>query len=401
MLDIATIYACLFMTMVISAGAMFIVWMSNKQEIAAAYWTLAYGLGTASALALFLLNSFGTYINAITTTMVVFAHVFIWSGFRAFNGKITPWSWYFPAPALYLVVISIWPNLYQDLNQNAAVQCVLVAILSFSNAYALLTGKGNRELPMALPTVGVLALHGTARSILVYLLTFHPSPIADGRMSATWWKYFLIEIFFNTTLMAISNVILIKDRAEQRHRIASETDSLTGIANRRAFVQKAEALLAKAEGATVLAIFDLDHFKVINDSFGHHVGDRVLTDLSALLQVNLPKGAFLGRMGGEEFAVFLPATVESPARVLEMLCLQVRDTEFRYDDIVISLSLSGGFADVATAGNDFGPLFAAADCALYVAKYEGRDNVKAYSPSQHFMGLAKQVLDPPVILAAS
>src|SRR5690606_19646518 len=98
----------------------------------------------------------------------------------------------------------------------------------------------------------------------------------------------------------------------------SETDPLSGLFNRRGFEDRAEpGLLAASRGGVPAALVavDLDHFKQINDTYGHEAGDRVIRGFAQLLKSTAPSRATIGRMGGEEFAVFLPGTNAIAARL--------------------------------------------------------------------------------------
>ena len=380
-LDIATIYVCLFLSLLVAASTMSVVWRSNPNESAAGFWTGAFLLGLVAACFLAMQEVLGSFVPAVCTAVVLVANLFMVAGFRAFNGlKTMPWIFAF-FPVVYLLLAVTWPWLYNDPNHNALTQSVFVMGVAFINAYAVYNGAGNRELPMALPASMVLIVHGVIRGFVIVFTILDPAPVINGRMEAAWWKLFLLEIFFNTTMMAISTIILIKDRAEQRHRIASETDVLTGIANRRAFVKNINLSLENCECASVLAILDIDHFKQINDTYGHDAGDKALIDLTHLVKLELPANAMIGRMGGEEFAIYLFGALYDHNAILERVRRRVEKTSFDYKGLPINFSVSIGYASVEMVGKSFDHLFAAADCAMYMAKKEGRNRVLAYKPS--------------------
>ncbi len=150
---------------------------------------------------------------------------------------------------------------------------------------------------------------------------------------------------------------------EDLRRLA-ETDTLTGLYNRRGFVQRAQAMLGR-HGA--LAIIDLDHFKEINDSFGHDVGDAVLARVAATLAKVAGEGGMAARLGGEEFALIAPLEAGETARVA-VENLDVSDLLGPNRRITLS-------AGVATGAVHYEELFVAADRALYRAKQDGRNCV--------------------------
>ena len=144
---------------------------------------------------------------------------------------------------------------------------------------------------------------------------------------------------FESLLLAISSAFILlamaKERAEFRHRTAAMVDPLTGVANRRAFLQDA-SLIAKRHSdnprpTAVLAI-DLDRFKLINDRFGHAVGDRVLAIFAGAARKSMRGSDLVGRLGGEEFSAVLTETsrekaVEVAERIRESFAQMAQDVD--------------------------------------------------------------------------
>ena len=159
----------------------------------------------------------------------------------------------------------------------------------------------------------------------------------------------------------------------------AETDALTGVANRRSFDVRlaVEARRAKDIGLPLsLILFDLDHFKAINDEHGHQAGDEVLRRLGALLQDRLRGTDFGARYGGEEFAVLLPDTDRDGAMLLaERLRAAVSELRVAAGDGEVSPTASFGVA--AFPEHPISKLVAAADAALYEAKRSGRNRSEA------------------------
>jgi len=160
----------------------------------------------------------------------------------------------------------------------------------------------------------------------------------------------------------------------------SRTDSLTGLFNRRFFLEVASRELARSrrygEPLSVMLI-DIDHFKHINDTHGHHAGDRVLCEMASLCAGQIRTSDVLARIGGEEFAVLLPNTVVEDGRKLaERLRTRVETTEHTGDwQGGIRHTISIGLAALGRDDGDFERLLMRADKALYRAKNEGRNRV--------------------------
>jgi diguanylate cyclase (GGDEF)-like protein len=179
--------------------------------------------------------------------------------------------------------------------------------------------------------------------------------------------------------------------SNRRHRAElirlAERDELTGLLNRRAIVRKAVELLSRAreaKGTLVIGLIDLDHFKSINDRFGHAVGDQLLQRLAVALRTALHTREVFGRYGGEEFLVLFPdTTMEQAKQASEKLRLALRDQHLRVEDQDVTVTLSLGLASYESGDVLFDQVARRADIALYVAKTQGRDRVEIYSNARH------------------
>jgi diguanylate cyclase (GGDEF)-like protein len=154
---------------------------------------------------------------------------------------------------------------------------------------------------------------------------------------------------------------------------ASERDSLTGVANRRAWLAGARRRLQLPGPATVILV-DLDHFKAINDRFGHAAGDDVLRGAAAQLQAGAGDDAWLGRIGGEEFVALVPGDAREAARRADRMRRALRRIAVPAGAAGLVVRASFGVAPVATA-RDLATAVRAADQALYRAKADGRDRI--------------------------
>jgi diguanylate cyclase (GGDEF)-like protein len=171
---------------------------------------------------------------------------------------------------------------------------------------------------------------------------------------------------------------MIKERTDREIMQLAMTDSLTGVPNRRALMEQAELGRAQRGGNPVaLLMIDVDHFKRINDTFGHPAGDEVLRQASALMGQRLRAGDVLGRYGGEEFCVIAPGTDAEGALILaESLRKVLAVTPLRTEAGEVSVTVSIGIACCAgDAGRELKSLLAESDAALYQAKQAGRNCV--------------------------
>jgi len=171
----------------------------------------------------------------------------------------------------------------------------------------------------------------------------------------------------------------LQDRQTELEHLTSR-DGLTGLFNRYTFVQLTEQELARARrqgGATTLLLLDLDHFKRVNDTYGHPAGDAVLRHVAALLADTVRSTDLVGRLGGEEFIVLLPGTSGDAARFLaEKLRYRIAANPAVWQDLMIQTNVSIGLSSTtAEHPCGFESLYSDADTALYKAKERGRNQV--------------------------
>ena len=181
--------------------------------------------------------------------------------------------------------------------------------------------------------------------------------------------------------------------------IRAATDGLTGLPNKRAVTDAMKRLFAQASTTTSplgLLLIDLDHFKQINDQWGHPVGDQVLANVGAVLRSVLRARDFAGRNGGEEFAVLLPDTgILAGLEIAERIRTAIAEISLPGTDVSVTASLGVvGFPDHATTLDRLERL---ADAALYIAKREGRNRVELADPASADPPAAEAtiVLDTP------
>lgn len=209
-----------------------------------------------------------------------------------------------------------------------------------------------------------------------------PPYTPDGRLDPTWngvmtfasWLLLLIVWVIGDRL-----VTRWKER-EERLKLLSTVDPLTGLANRRHFmeVMRRECGRAERTGRPIsLLMFDADDFKQINDEHGHAVGDEVLIGLAGILLDGVrAQTDLVGRIGGEEFAVLLPeADLAAAVMVAQRICRAAEAHVFEVGDLRLRVTFSGGAASSTNVGPDPTALLHAADAMLYRSKRAGRNRV--------------------------
>lgn len=167
----------------------------------------------------------------------------------------------------------------------------------------------------------------------------------------------------------------------QRRLIELATlDPLSGLLNRRAFRDRTDAAKARLpkDGTLSLILFDVDHFKRINDVFGHDAGDEVIR---AIGRLRVPADTIYARIGGEEFAILMPdVPLDGAASVADYLRHQIEGMEIETTKGLVTLTASFGVSEMAAA-DDAADLYRRADSALYFAKNSGRNQVSTLAPT--------------------
>jgi diguanylate cyclase (GGDEF)-like protein len=176
--------------------------------------------------------------------------------------------------------------------------------------------------------------------------------------------------------MGISHALYLEDLEKQ-----AENDGLTGLLNRKTFQARLTSVLSRLDGRypCAVAMLDIDHFKRINDSYGHPAGDEVLRKISSVIRKTVRKVDMAGRYGGEEFVLYLHDTDETRAfQVAERLRMMIRQTGFVFNGKEIGVTASLGVSCYPAHGGGSEELLKHADVALYASKQAGRDRTTVY-----------------------
>jgi diguanylate cyclase (GGDEF)-like protein len=186
-------------------------------------------------------------------------------------------------------------------------------------------------------------------------------------------------------LVALPPVIVLQRcLMHQQLQAAARTDAKTGLLNATAWQREADTEIARAQRAgenLALLLADVDHFKRVNDTYGHLAGDEVLRGLATELRQQVRGSDVVGRFGGEEFVVLLPrADADEACKIADRLRHRASVMGVYADGVALDVTISIGVAVLGAHGRDLFELLTAADSALYRAKDEGRDRVRLYAP---------------------
>lgn len=380
-LSIATVFVCTSITTTIVALALSYLWLTDRREKAVGWWCASMWAATLGTMMLATRGALPHWFSiGLGNPITVLAFGFSWAGYVAFGGER-------PSKSVILTAASAWLVLYfgvdtfrEGVNNRIVFISLVFAIFGLLIMQRAWHGWRSEQLPSYLATLIFYALHSLVYLVRIPMTLIYPATEADGMVSAPWLASFALEGFTLTIFSTFVFMALIKERAERRYRLAAEIDSLTSVSSRRHFVSETRAALARRPRSAFLAVLDLDFFKKINDTYGHMAGDRALQTFARYISAQLQPDMVFGRLGGEEFGLFLPELDETAALgLLESLRAGIEALEVRFNGNVFNVTTSMGVASADETGCDFDNLLAGADNALYLAKEQGRNRVCLFS----------------------
>jgi diguanylate cyclase (GGDEF)-like protein len=235
--------------------------------------------------------------------------------------------------------------------------------------------RSMRSLPLPVAITGGHALFYAFRAmVLPVLVAHHGDGILPALGEATLYEGVLYSVAMPMALLA-----LVREEAQGHLLAASRTDYLTGLGNRQRFFEEGAKMLSRTGPVSLLA-FDLDHFKAINDRWGHAAGDEVLKSFAAVARETVGAGALLVRIGGEEFAALLPGQDGSGAQRIGQAVARRFAKTASGDGGRVRATVSVGVAELGPDGCDLPSLMSTADRALYSAKALGRNRTEFARP---------------------
>jgi diguanylate cyclase (GGDEF)-like protein len=317
--------------------------------------------------------------SLLGSALLALAPGLIWKAARTFDVK--------PAPLILAVLgaavvgtASMFPG---KLIATGPLSLTFSAVYLLAAAVSLWLSR-NEALKARWPIIILTVLHAAVLSVGLY--SSLNGSLGPGEIPPIMSLFGFIHfenIVFNLGT-AVFVLALVKERSEAASERTARVDSLTGLANRAAFMENAgQALeLCRREKASVSAIMcDLDRFKLINDTHGHAIGDAVIKAFAEISNGALWSNDVVGRIGGEEFAIVLPrASVEMAQARAERIRVEFAEACCFVDGRQVNATVSCGLSVSANAEETLVELLKHADIALYRAKTEGRNRVRADNP---------------------
>jgi diguanylate cyclase (GGDEF)-like protein len=350
---------------------LFMAWRQNPRNKAYLYWGLGFLLsGTGFALVA-LRGQIPDVLSIEAGNTVALLGQSAWvAGFMALDRRKIEW-WALLPPAIWLAGVFL-PWVHNDYGNRVILYNLASATGATGLALAVCSAgtrleRRRRELAAVFVIQACLCFAGA--------MTIAVTGASDMQATNYGGAVAMASAFLLTMAFALT-CRMIMDRSERHLRTLSLTDSLTGVWNRRGLFAHFDALQEKALPAgrliTVL-LFDLDHFKRINDRFGHQAGDAVLSAFARTARQFVPNNVF-GRMGGEEFAAFAMVSDQPEAEALaESIRAEFCRLPIATAEEIVPATVSIGIAISSAADANMDRLISAADRALYAAKAAGRN----------------------------
>jgi len=354
-------------------------WLHDRRVAALALWGSAFVLvSLGSALVVTRANAADVWSSQVGPVMTLTGYGLMWCGARSFEGR----SLHFPLAVLGAVV---WLAAMQvdafvgapALRMRLSSATIVIYSLATAAEYWRARDPG---LISRWPAIALLLVHAAFFALRFALVEAVPFPGGSAPADPKWVPVGAVSLLLHVVCLAFLVMNMARERAELQQRRQAHLDPLTGVANRRGFLDRGERTLrrcvADKEPAAVL-IVDLDLFKQINDTLGHQAGDHVLCVFCETANTVLRPNDVFGRLGGEEFACLLPgASAAEALQVAERIRASFED---RRDSIPMrhgASTVSVGVATTLDVAADLETLMAAADRAVYLAKAKGRNRVE-------------------------
>lgn len=379
-LDIASLSA--FASFIaILLGALLAGFWYYQRIAALGLWACAYLLGgVATGMSIWASES-GFWLVALPSQVAGFvACGLVWAAARYFHGRDASPIEIAAGGGLWLAAFALAPS---GLKPDVAFMLGAAIIVIYA---ALVIGELWRERRRALRrrwiVFAVPSLYGFVLMLPVLIGGAMRLYGNTDSIGSVWMAAFAIGLVLHAIATVFFILLIVSERILLIHKEAAVTDALTGLFNRRGFAEAGVRLVAREEGNrgfVAIMICDLDHFKAINDQYGHLAGDEVLRLFARTLRTNLRAGDLVARVGGEEFAAALACSLEDAAQAADRVREAYEFAGIAVDGHPISTTASIGLAG-GPAGVPIETLIAAADKALYRAKRLGRNRIEIAEP---------------------
>jgi diguanylate cyclase (GGDEF)-like protein len=350
----------------------------NRGMKAAAWIGASYAFGATAFLIDFLRDSLSLiFVSVVTNVLYTTTAVTFAAGIAMRYRQHAPWNALLLAAAANLSVYAFFFFIHDDMWMRAFAANFGNGIILSIGLFVIRSHMHRSIEKVVFGVYVVMCLQFFVRPVMVYLLDDTTLTVETYNDSVFFIAFHLavgvIAVTMAMTLFVSFSIQIIEDLGER-----SITDSLSGMLNRRGFEEAAARtfLLADETGEAVcLVLADIDHFKLINDNYGHGFGDVVIARTGSLFRGYANGGRSAGRIGGEEFVLLMPSTRLEDGRLFaEAIRRKFSAYKFHTDQGALKFSASFGVAE-RRPGEALTELLSRADAALYFSKENGRDRV--------------------------
>ena len=355
-------------------------WVQDRSIRALAWWGSAYLVGGFAVALISITDSLPNPVaSVLANALLFFACGLSWNGARLFDGRSV-------RPLAMFAGVFIWLLLFRMPGFEESTTARVIASSTIISGYTLLAAfeiwHGTSErLVSRWPAVGVLTLHALFFASQIPLILLDPVERTSSSFVSGWFAILALETLLYVIATAFIVLAMAKERSDRFYKTVASTDALTGVANRRALLETGRRIIRRyghQDEPVAVLMCDIDHFKSINDRFGHFSGDQVIKLFADTATASLRSTDLVGRFGGEEFAVILPNSdledailvAERVRAAFEIAAIEVGGHPVRAT-VSIGAALAGGEAPSIEA------VLTRADGALYLAKRNGRNRVEA------------------------
>jgi diguanylate cyclase (GGDEF)-like protein len=378
-LDLPTLFIITVFVSAVAGLMLLFSWLQNRNVQALALWGAAFIMGSVGVALVFARRDVpDVWSIAIANAIIAAAYGTMWSGVRSFEGHPTSVPLMLAGAAIWLLACQI-DSFYAAPIARASLMSAIVIAYSALSSWELWRGRAE-GLMSRWPIIVLLLVHAAIFLVRIPLAGSVPLAMSSHEIRIDWWTFVVFETVFFSISIAYLFGGITRERIVLWHQHASLIDPLTGVSNRRAFLERGEKLLRRSRferRPAALLLMDLDKFKTVNDTRGHHAGDQVLIAFCGVAEAAIRPGDLFGRLGGEEFACLLPGSpLDGGLDVAERIRRNFEATSLTIGGDTLSATVSIGVAISADQNKDLATLLMEADRALYRAKANGRNRVE-------------------------
>jgi len=364
-----------------TGGAFLLFAWWNDRSARSMLWWAAANFSLAAGLPFLVMAASSDSPSMIFgIALLTLSPAFIWASARQSNERPVDPVFLLSGVTIWLASFLLVPLFHSGTVTQMAVSQSLVAFYLFASAREF-SRERKDQISARHPLIVLLILHGLAFSYGV-LASVHGIFVSNAHSLAVWLQLIHFETLVFLIGTSIFAVAMMREKSELRQKIKADTDELTDLHSRGAFFRLGEITLQNARDrfeVSAVVVFDLDDFKLINDTHGHALGDAVLRLFGRIALENLRSTDIIGRIGGEEFAAVLPDTgVMEASLIADRLRVAFAEASSSLELGDLQTTFSAGIVHSGRESS-LGSLVGLADIALYQAKARGRNRVEAYT----------------------